>query len=201
MKLYYSPGACSLAPHLVLFELGIPHESYAVNLKTKQFSGGDYLSVNPKGAVPALEIKNGELLTENAVILQYLADQKPEANFIPKAGTWERYRQLELLNYVATEMHKGFSPLWAPTTPDAYKAIVRTNLEKRFHYLSEKLTKHPYLAGDSMTVADAYLFTVLGWTRPLQIDLSPWPALQGYLEKIRVRPGTQNALKAEGLLK
>lgn len=200
-KLYYSPGACSLAPHLVLEEIKLPFELVRVDLRTKTHAGGDFNKINPKGSVPALELGNGEILTEAAVILQYLGDQKPESALIPPAHTWPRYRCQEWLNFIATELHKGFGPLWKPNTPADYKAIVLENLAQRLNAVNTQLEKTPYLMGEGYTVADAYLFTVANWSYFLKIDLGPWPALQGFLERVKARPATLAALKAEGLTK
>lgn len=200
-KLYYSPGACSLAPHLVLEEIKMPFELVRVDLRAKTYAGGDFKKINPKGAVPALELGNGEILTEAAVILQYLGDQKPECNLIPPSHTWPRYRCQEWLNFIATELHKGFGPLWKPNTPADYKSIVLENLAQRLNVMNIQLEKTPYLMGEGYTVADAYLFTVANWSYFLKIDLGPWPALQGFLERVKARPATLAALKAEGLTK
>jgi glutathione S-transferase len=197
MKLYYSPGACSMAPHIALLEAGLTHEIVPVNLKTHHFVGGDFYKVNPKGSVPTLELDNGEILTECAVILQYIADKAPEANLIPKVGTMQRYRAQEWLNWVATEMHKGFSPLWYDYTPEEYKTKIREGLAKKFDFLTGNLKTNAFLMGQ-YTVADSYLFTILGWAKPLKIELTKWPAILGYLEKIQARPAIQATMKAEG---
>lgn len=199
LKLYFSPGACSLAPHLILRELKIPFELVRVDLKAKTFPGGDYWKINPKGGVPALGMENGEVLTEDAVILQYLADQKPEAELVPKAGSWERYRCQEWLNYIATELHKGFGPLFKPNTPAEFKPIVLDNLSQRLNYLNGLLGKNDYMMGKNYSIADAYLFTVARWSQPLKIDLSPWPAVAKFMERIKLRPATAEAFQAEGL--
>ena len=200
MKLYYATGACSLAPHIALEEIGLRYEAVPVDLKAKTVRGGDYRKINPKGAVPALELDSGEILTENAVVLQYIADQRPEAGLLPKGGL-ERYRALEWLNFIATELHKGFGPLWKPTTPDAYKAIVIENLGKRFDYIAPILARQPFIAGDAFTIADAYLFTILNWTNVLKVDLARWPSLTQYLDRIAARSGVRKALQEEHLLK
>lgn len=201
LKLYYSPGACSLAPHVILQETGLPFEAIRVDIRAKTYAGGNYYDINPKGGVPALGLDNGEVLTEDAVILQYIADQKPQTNLIPKTGLWERYRCQEWLNYIATELHKGFSPLWQPTTPDDYRQIARKNLELKFNYVNTQLGKQDYLMGNQLSVADAYLFTVINWTNFHKMDLTPWPHLKGFMERMAKRPSTVAALKAEGLLK
>jgi len=201
MKLFYTPGACSLAPHIVLQELGIKFDTEQVDLKTKKTkSGGDFTKVNPKGSVPTLQLDNGEILTEGAVIMQYLADQKPDAHLIPKVGSFDRYRCQEWLNYIATELHKGFAPLWNDKTPEETRTLAKERLAKGFDYLSEKLKNKGFLMSD-YTVADAYLFTILSWAPIVKIDLAKWPTLLGYVEKVKSRPGTMTALKAEGLLK
>ncbi|MDO8520203.1 MAG: glutathione transferase GstA [Deltaproteobacteria bacterium] len=199
LKLYFSPGACSLAPHLILREIKLPFELVRVDLKTKTAAGGDYLKINPKGSVPAIHLENGEVLTENAVVLQYLADLKPEAGLIPRAGTWERYRCQEWLNYIATELHKAFGPLFKPNTPAEFKPIVLENLSQRFGFLNAHLGKNDYMMGKVYTVADAYLFAVARWSQPLKIDLTPWPAVVKFMERVKARPATTEAFQAEGL--
>ncbi len=200
MKLYYSPGACSMAPHIVLNESGVKFEIEQVDLKTHKFKEGDYYKKNPKGAVPALELDNGELLTEGAVIMQYIADLRPEAKLVPKAGM-ERYRCQEWLNFVATEIHKGFSPLWDPQTPDAFKTMAIESLHKKFDFLANHFKNNQFLMGTQFTAPDAYLYTVLNWTKMLKLDLTKWPALMGFMERVKSRPATMTTLKSEGLLK
>lgn len=197
LKLYFAPGACSLAPHIALHEAKLPFEAFIVDLKTKVYSGGDYRAINPKGSVPALQLEDGKVLTEASVLLQYIADQNPAAQLLPPAGTWERYQCQEWLNYIATELHKGFSPLWNPLTPDAYKEMATKNLFIRFEYVNSVLSRKDYLMGPDFTVADTYLYTVLNWAHFLRIDLSPWTALVAYLDKIKSRPSTQAALETE----
>jgi glutathione S-transferase len=200
MKLYYSPGACSLSPHIVSREAGIPVELKKTSTKDKTIDGGgDYWKVNGKGYVPALELDNGQVLTEGPAIVQYLADQKPDTGLAPKAGSIERYRVQEWLNFITSEIHKQFSPLFRPTTPDEYKKIAKENLANRFGWLDKQLAGKDYLMGKQFTVADAYLFTVLRWTTPTKIDLSQWPNLGAYLARVAARPKVQEALKAEGL--
>ena len=201
LKLYYAPAACSLAPHILLEETKLPFELVKVDLRAKTFSGGDYYKINPKGSVPALQVNSGEILTETAIILQYVADQKPETNLIPRAGTWERYRCQEWLNFIASEIHKGFGPLWKPDTPAEYKPIALKNLTQKLNFVNAYLEKNNYLMGSSYTVADAYLFTVINWSHFLKIDLSPWPNLLSFMGRIKERPATLAALKAEGLMK
>lgn len=200
MKLYYSPGACSLSPHIVLREAGLPFEIEKVDLgKKKTESGADYLAINPKGYVPALALPDGGLLTEGPAIVQYLADQAPAAGLAPAGGTPDRYRLQEWLNFISTEIHKGFSPLWSDATPADFKATVVQDLKKRFALLDEHLAKHDYLMGQDFTVADPYAFTCLNWARHLNISLESYKHIIAYLDRIARRPKVQEALKAEGL--
>ena len=202
MKLYYSPGACSLSPHIVARELGIPVELKKVNVKDKTIEGGgDYRKVNARGYVPALELDDGHVLTEGPAIVQYLADRKPEAGLAPKAGTTERYQLQEWLNFLTSEIHKGFSPLFKPNTPEEYKTISKENLASRFDWLDKQLAGRDYLMGKAFTVADAYLFVLLNWTKFQSIDLAKWPNLAAYQQRVGARPKVQEALKAEGLVK
>jgi glutathione S-transferase len=201
MKLYYSPGACSLAPHIALFEAGLPFTAVKVDLRTHKLADGtDYYTINPKGYVPLLELEGGECLSEVAVILQYIADRKP-GTLAPAFGTLERYRLMEWLNFVATEVHKQFAPLWYPTTPDATKEAQRAKLATRFDLIAKTLAAQPYLTGETFTVADAYLFTVVNWAGSLKIDLAPWPALQAFQARVAARPKVREAMTAEGLIK
>jgi glutathione S-transferase len=200
MKLYYSQGACSLAPHIALHEADLAYTLEPVNLKTKTIREGDYTKVNPKGYVPALKLDNGELLTEVAVILQYIADLKPDARLFPKAGTPERWKALEWLNFVATEIHKGFGPLWNPSMPAEGKEMAKATLGKKFGYISERLSGN-FLLGQQYSIVDCYLFTVLNWSPMVGVDLSPWPELGRYIERVRNRPAVQAAMKSEGLIK
>ena len=202
MKLYYSPGACSLSPHIVSREAGIPVELQKVSTKDKTMDGGgDYWQVNGKGYVPALKMDDGQVLTEGPAIVQYLADRKPESGLAPKNGTPERYRLQEWLNFITAEIHKGFSPLFRPNTPEEYKTISKENLSKRFDWLDKQLAGKDYLMGKTFTVADAYLFVVLGWTKPTNIDLSRWPNLAAYHARVAARPKVKEAMVAEGLIK
>ena len=202
MKLYFSPGACSLAPHIVLRETGLPFELERVDTKTKVMaSGDDFWQVNPKGMVPTLKLDDGELLTEGPAISQFIADQKPEAGLLPAVGSLARYRVLEWLNFVGTEIHKQFTPMFKPNTPDDYKAIARENVLKAFKLVDAHLAGKQYLTGDTFTVADAYLFTVSNWARLHHIDIAQWPNFAAYQERVRSRPAVQEALKAEGLIK
>lgn len=201
MKLYYSPGACSLSPHIILRETGLDFSIVRVNIKEKKTEDGeDFLVINPKGQVPALLLDNGELLTEGAVIVQYLADQKQDRNLIAPAGTLKRYHQLEALNFISTELHKSFAPLFTPGTPDEYKEIARANLIKKFQYVDDILVKKAFFADDNFTVADAYLFTVTNWAKLVGVDISHLKHLAEYCEKMAKRPKVQEALSAEGLI-
>jgi glutathione S-transferase len=202
LTLYYRAGACSLSPHIVLRELGLPFELQRADRATgKTTDGTDFATINPKGYVPAIKTDGGEILLEGPAIVQYLADQKPEAGLAPKWGTFERYRLQEWLNFLTSEIHKGFSPLFRPTTPEDYKTIARANLEQRLGWVEEQLQGKPFLMGDTFSVADAYLFTMLNWTKPLNIALDRWPAMAAYHARIAARPAVQEALKAEGLIK
>jgi glutathione S-transferase len=199
MKLFYSPGACSLAPHIALREAGLKFETEKVDLAAKKTErGADYWSINPKGYVPALQLDSGEVLTEVSAVLQYIADQKP--NLLPAFGSAERYRALEWIGFISTEIHKGFSPLWKPNTPDAYKAIALENLAKRLQYVESQLGSQ-YLTGANFTVADAYLFVVVSWANYLKVDLTPYAKLRALLDRIAARPAVQAAMVAEGLIK
>jgi glutathione S-transferase len=201
MKLYYSPSACSLSPHIVSRELGIPVELKKVNTKDKTVEdGGDYWKVNARGYVPALELDNGEILTEGPAIVQYLADKKPEAGLAPKAGSLERYRLQEWLNFLTSEVHKQFSPLFKPNTPEDYKPIAKQNIATRFDWLDKQLEGKDYLMGKQFSVADAYLFVLLRWTKPTQIDLAKWPKLAAFHDRVAARPKVKEALQAEGLI-
>jgi glutathione S-transferase len=201
MKLYFAPGACSLSPHIVARELGIPFELKKVNTKEKTIEGGgDYWQVNPRGYVPALELDNGQVLTEGPAIVQYLADQKPDAGLAPKNGTIERYRVQEWLNFLTSEIHKQFSPLFKPNTPEDYKPIAKQNIATRFDWLDKQLEGKEYLTGKQFTVADAYLFVLTNWTKPTQIDLSKWPNIAAFQKRVAARPKVKEAMQAEGLI-
>jgi glutathione S-transferase len=202
MKLYYSPGACSLSPHIVLLEAGLPFTAEKTDLGSKKTASGvDYYTINSKGAVPALQLDDGTVLTEGPAIVQYLADKKPDSGLAPRAGTFERYRLMEMLNYIGTELHKGFAPLFNPTaSADAKKAAVE-NLGKKFDWLSKDIGHKKFAMGDTFTVTDAYLFTVLSWTGHVGIELGKWPMLAAYVARVRERPKVREALKAEGLIK
>jgi glutathione S-transferase len=201
MKLYYAPGACSLAVHIALREAGLQFEIEKVDLAAKKTErGADYWSINPKGYVPALRLDDGEILTEVSAVLQYVADRTQAAGLLPAFGSKERYRVLEWIGFIASEVHKGFGPLWKQNTPDAYKAIVVETLAKRLQYVESQLGQH-YLTGAQFTVADAYLFVVVSWAKYLNVDLAPYAKLRAFLDRVAARPAVQAAMKAEGLIK
>jgi glutathione S-transferase len=202
MKLYYSPGACSLSPHIVAREAGLDIELVKADTKTKKMAdGGDYWQVNAKGYVPALQLDNGQLLTEGPVIVQYLADQKPASGLVPAAGSFERYRVQEWLNFITSEIHKSFSPLFNPAAAAEWKEAAKANLAKRFGFVAAHLEGRDYLMGSQFTVADAYLFTVANWGQFVGVDIGQWPALKAHHARVAARPKVQEALKAEGLIK
>ena len=202
MKLYYFSGACSLASNIALREAGLPFELVKVDRRTRKAADGlDYNEVNPKGYVPALTLDNGEVLTENVAVLQYIADRNPASKLAPPAGTMDRYRLVEWLAFISSEIHKNFSPLFRDDAPEETKQYVRKVLDNRLDYLNRAIGDRPFLIGEQFTVADAYLFTVVGWSRHLNFDLSKWPQLQRYMERVGARPQVTEALKAEGLLK
>lgn len=201
MKLYYAPGVCSLSPHIALEEAGLKHTLVKTDIRAKKIDGGsDYTTINPLGYVPALGLDDGTILTEGPAIVQYIADQAPEKKLAPANGTQARYRLQSWLNFISTEMHKGFSPLFNAQMPDAAKQLARERLAGRFAYLEGHLAKNAYLMGEAFSVADAYCFTVLRWTVPSKIDLAPYPNLQAYMKRVDARPGVQAAMKAEGLI-
>jgi glutathione S-transferase len=201
MKLFYSPGACSLSPHIVLLEAGLPFTMEKVDLKTKKTERGlDFTTINSKGGVPALQLDDGRVLTEGGAVVQYLADQKPDSGLAPRPGSFERYQLMELLNYIAAELHKTFSPLFNPTTPADWRTSTLANLDTKFHWLNNYLGNKTYLMGDTFTVADAYLFTVLSWSSHVGVDLAKYHVLTAYLARVGHRPKVQEALKAEGLI-
>ena len=200
MKLYLTPYACSLSPHIALREAGIPFDIEVVDLGTKKTkSGGSYTSVNPKGYVPALEIEGGQVLTEGPAIVQYIADQKPASKLAPPAGSFERYRLQEWLNFITSELHKSVGSLFA-NPPEAWKETVKARVAGRFDTLSKSLQGKDYLMGSTFTVADAYLFVILTWTSHVGIDLSKWPVLTAYFERVKARPAVKAALDAEAKL-
>jgi len=205
MKLYYSKGTCSLAPHIVMAELNMVYEVEAVDLKTKICASGDFKKINPKGSVPALKMDNGEILTEGAVIDQYLADQKNDSTIFPKFGTMERYRCLELLNYIATDLHKSFTGVFAAsyvsaTSTQEVKNFYFNTISNKLDVISEKLGTNDYLMGKNFTLPDAYLFTVLGWSNYLGFDLSKWSNITTYLKRVGARPAVIKAMTEEGMI-
>lgn len=200
MKLFIKPGACSLSPHIVLEELGLPYETEVVDLARKTTaSGQDFLAINPKGYVPALLLDSGELLTEGPAIVQYLADLAPEKQLAPANGSIARYQLQSWLTFIGTEVHKSFSPFFNPKAPQEWKDIARANLERRLAYVAQQLEGRDYLLGSEFSVADAYLFTVLNWSKFIKLDLGAWPLLLAYQARVAARPAVQAALKAEGL--
>ena len=200
MKLFYSPGACSQAVHIILHELGLQHDAARVTFPGKTLDDGtSYWDVNPKGSVPALQLENGEVLTENAVILQYLGDRSGSSDLFPPLGDFRRYRVLEWLNFVATELHKGFGPLWNPAAAVEWKQSARDQLSKKFDYVEQQLGDRPFLTGNQFTIADAYLFVMLGWTAVTDIDLARWPGLTAFKERAAQRPSVRQVLQFEGL--
>ena len=202
MKLYYSPGACSLSPHIVAREAGIAIELEKVDLGAhKTEKGQDFMAVNPKGYVPALQLDDGSVLTEGPAIVQYLADQKPATRLAPAAGSIDRYRVQEWLAFIGTELHKNFGPLFNRVSSDDVKQAAKTNIAKRLAYINEQLGKRSYLVGDGFTVADAYAFTIINWTNFVGIDLKAYPNVAAYSARIAARPKVQEALRAEGLMK
>ncbi|XYJ11257.1 glutathione transferase GstA [Telluria sp. B2] len=201
MKLYFSPGACSLSPHIVLLEAGLAFSAERVDLGKKLTAGGaDFRSINPNGYVPALELDNGTVLTEGPAIVQYLADIAPQAGLLPPVGSVERYQALGWLNYISTELHKNFSPLFKPDSTDDMRERARKMLALRFDHVARHLEGREFLAGSQFGVADAYLFTVLGWTDFLKFSLADWPQLQAFRARVAQRPAVQQAMREEGLI-
>jgi glutathione S-transferase len=201
MKLYFSPGACSLSPHIILQETGLPFTIEKVDLRAKQTaSGADYLGINPKGYVPALETDEGVLLTEGPAIVQYLADQVPEKQLAPAIGSIERYQLMSWLNFIGTEIHKNYSPLFNPAGSDESKDNARQNLSKRYAYVERMLEGREYLVGTRFSVADGYLFVVTNWSGMLKLDMSAFPNIAAFQKRIVARPAVQQAMKAEGLI-
>jgi glutathione S-transferase len=199
MKLYYSPGACSQAPHILLHEIGLGHDAARVDLKSHVVDGGEsYYDVNPKGSVPALELENGEVLTENAVILQYLGD-RAGSDVFPPLGDFRRYRVLEMMNFITTELHKRFGFLFNPDATGEMKQLVVRDLGKKLDYIDDRLGAGPFLFGDQLTLPDAYLFVIVGWTEKM-IGLHRWPNLMAFRERMLERPSVRHVLKFEGLL-
>jgi len=201
MKLYYAPGACSLSTHIALREAGYDVDLVKVDLASKKTeTGDDFYAIAAKGQVPALKLDTGEVLTEGSAIVQYVADQKPEKKLAPAAGSMARYRLVEWLNYVASEMHKAVGALFNKKYSDDTKQIMKDALKPKFDYLSAQLKDRSFLMGDVFTVADGYLFTILSWTSHVGVDLSKWPVLTDYVARIGARPAVQATLKAEGLI-
>jgi len=202
MKLYYSPGASSLAPHIALREAGLRFELERVSLKTKKTaSDADFRRINPKGCVPTLQFEDGTVLTEGPAIMLWIGDQVPEKRLVPSPGTMERYHLVEWLNFIATELHRNFGALFDPAAPEATRVAARARLDKRFDYLEKTLGDALFLLGEHFTVADGYLFTVLGWGKFVDVDLGRWPKLAAYSARVGARPKVLDTLKAEGLLK
>lgn len=201
MKLFYTPGACSQGPHIALRELGLPFEAVQVDLSTHTLpDGSDFRAINPKGYVPLLELDDGTRLTEASVILQYIADLKP-GTIAPVSGTLERWKLMEWLAFISTEVHKGFGPLWNPQTPADVRERTVQALGNRFTFIAKTLALQPYLTGTAFSIADAYLFVVLNWSGLHKVDLSPWPALTAFQARVAARPAVQATLKAEGFIK
>ena len=202
MKLYFSPGACSLSPHIALREAGLDFELERVDFATKKTKhGDDFNAINPNGYVPALRLDDGEVLTEGPAIVQYIADRVPERKLAPPPGSFARVRLQEALNFVSTELHKGFSPLFSKECPDEWKAVVKTKLGQRFDVVDRRLGLHPFYTGDDFTVVDGYLFTVTNWAAYVNLDLSPWSNLLAFRARVGERPAVLAALEAEGLRK
>jgi len=202
MKLYYAPGACSLSPHIVLREADLPHTLVKSDMRSKKLpDGSSFLDINPKGQVPVLELDDGTRVTEGPAIVQYLADLAPAAKLVPPAGSIERVRVQEWLNFITSELHKGFAPLFTPTTPDDYKTIARARVLDRLTWVDSQLAGRDYLLGSTFTVADAYLFVVAGWSPHAGVDIGALTNLQAFSQRVAARPAVQAAMKAEGLLK
>ena len=202
MKLYYSPGACSLSPHIVLREAGISFEPVMTSTKTHKLQdGGDFYAINPRGYVPVLELDNGDRLTEGPAIVQYIADQVPDKKLAPPNGTFARSRLQEWLNFTTSEIHKTYSPLFSPAVPEEYKTMAKAKLADRYRWVDAQLEGKSFLLGDAFSVADAYLFTVTNWARHVGIDISGFKNLGAFMARVAARPAVQEAMKAEGLLK
>jgi glutathione S-transferase len=201
MKLYYSPGACSQAPHILLHEIGLDHDAARVDLKAKKLEdGSDYLKINAKGAVPALQLDSGEVLTENAVILQYLGDRTSWPEVLPPLGSFSRYRVLEMLNFITTELHKRFSYLFNPNAGEEMKRLVRDDLSNKLDYVNERLGEGPFLFGEQLTIPDPYLFVITGWAEKMLGGLDRWPNLKAFRERMLQRDAVRHVLRTEGLL-
>jgi len=201
MKLFYSPGACSQAPHILLHEIGLDHDAARVDLKAKKLEdGSDYLAINPKGAVPALQLDSGEVLTENAIILQYLGDRANWPEVLPPLGDFRRYRVLEMVNFITTELHKRFGFLFNPRSNEATRQLVSEELGTKLDYIDKRLGEGPFLFGDGLTLPDAYLFVITGWAEKMLGGLDRWPHLKAFRERMLQRPSVRNVLRFEGLL-
>lgn len=199
MKLYFSPGSCSMAEHIALREAGLPFEAVRVDLRTGLCNGEPFKAVNPKGYVPAIQLENGQWLTEGIALLSYIADAAKGSALLPENGSWERYKALEWLTFISTELHKGFSPLWNSATGVADKETAWERLSQRITLVDEQLKRNDFLLGSTFTVADAYLFTVLNWAGMLKRSLEQWPTVVSYMQKIRQRPAVAAVIQAEGL--
>ena len=200
LTLYYSPGACSQAPHILMHEIGLEHDAVRVDLRAKKLEdGSDYLKINPKGAVPALQLDSGEVLTENAVILQYLGDRTSWPEVLPPLGSFSRYRVLELVNFITTELHKRFSFMFNPDATDEFKQFVKHDLRKKLDWIDERLGSGPFLMGENLTLPDPYLFVIAGWAEKM-IGLGDWPNLRAFRERMVERPAVRHVLRFEGLL-
>jgi glutathione S-transferase len=201
MKLYYAPGACSQAAHIILHEAGLPHDSAKVEIRSKKLDdGSDYLRINPKGSVPALELDDGQVLTENAVILQYIADTAGAFELLPQPGDLQRYRVLEWANFIATELHKSFGPLFSPAAGDESRQAARDLIANKLDFVEQQIGDRPYLLGDRFTLPDAYLFVILGWTEKMKIGLDRWPKLAAFRKRVAGRESVRGVLEFEGLL-
>jgi len=202
MKLYFTPGACSMSPHIALREAGLVFTPVKVNLKDHRLDdGSDFYAVNAKGYVPVLELDDGTRLTERPALVQYIADQAPASKLAPANGTLARYQQQEWLSFITSELHKQYSPLFDPTTTDEVKGKQRDKIAKRYDWIVEQIGSNDYLTGSTFTVADAYLFTVTNWAKGVGIDVSRWPVLQAFMKRVAARPRVQETMKAEGLIK
>lgn len=200
MKLFYKQGACSLAPHIILRETGKDFTLESVDLMKKRLADdSDYFAINPKGQIPALLLDEGTLVTEAVVIMQYLADSAPESQLLAPTGELARYKTLEWLNFIATELHKGFTPLFRPDTPEEYKPVVRATLEKKLHFVNDALNGKSWIAGEHFTIADAYLYNVLRWARAVKLEMSELANIEPYMARVSARPAVAAALAAEGL--
>jgi glutathione S-transferase len=200
LTLYFSPGACSQAPHILLHEIGLEHDAKRVDLRAKKLEdGSDYLQVNPKGAIPALQLESGEVLTENAVVLQYIGDRTSWPEVLPPLGNFRRYRVLEMVNFITTELHKRFGFLFNPQATDEFKAFVKEDLAKKLSWIDERLGDGPFLMGDQLTLPDPYLFVISRWTDKM-IGLDKWPNLRAFYERMQQRDSVRNVLRFEGLL-